>query len=171
MAAAGRFHHGEEPAIRPRTQRRAHRYAVAVLTPRRGGQPVYETLHDNIREVKIAATLARNGGERGPALVGITEDIKEFIRLHRAHGQLVGDATEPTAEACDQSAVTPGYDLCHWGPPAWSNRRKSHLRAAVQHRRIFGACTGELAGRKGLLLQHHRRAQWGRRPTQACELR
>jgi hypothetical protein len=28
--------------------------------------------------------------------VSITEDIEEFIRLHRAHGQLVGDATEPT---------------------------------------------------------------------------
>ena len=26
----------------------------------------------------------------------ITEDVDNFIRLHRAHGQLVGDATEPT---------------------------------------------------------------------------
>ena len=28
--------------------------------------------------------------------MSITEDVEEFIRLHRAHGQLVGDATEPT---------------------------------------------------------------------------
>jgi hypothetical protein len=28
--------------------------------------------------------------------VSITEDIEDFLRLHRAHGQLVGDATEPT---------------------------------------------------------------------------
>ena len=26
----------------------------------------------------------------------ITEDVKEFIRLHREHGELVGDTTEPT---------------------------------------------------------------------------
>ena len=26
----------------------------------------------------------------------LTEDVKESIRLHREHGQLVGDATEPT---------------------------------------------------------------------------
>ncbi|HTD77133.1 MAG TPA: hypothetical protein VK898_05815 [Chloroflexota bacterium] len=26
----------------------------------------------------------------------ITEDVEEFVRLHREHGQLVGDATEPT---------------------------------------------------------------------------
>jgi hypothetical protein len=28
--------------------------------------------------------------------VSITEDVEDFIRLPRPHGQLVGDATEPT---------------------------------------------------------------------------
>ncbi len=28
--------------------------------------------------------------------MSITEDVEDFIRLHREHGQLVGDATEPT---------------------------------------------------------------------------
>ena len=28
--------------------------------------------------------------------MSITEDVEEFISLHREHGQLVGDATEPT---------------------------------------------------------------------------
>jgi hypothetical protein len=28
--------------------------------------------------------------------VSITDDIRDFIGLHREHGQLVGDATEPT---------------------------------------------------------------------------
>jgi hypothetical protein len=28
--------------------------------------------------------------------VTIIEDVEDFVRLHRAHGQLVGDATEPT---------------------------------------------------------------------------
>ena len=28
--------------------------------------------------------------------MSITEAVEEFIRLHRAHGQFVGDATEPT---------------------------------------------------------------------------
>jgi hypothetical protein len=28
--------------------------------------------------------------------VSITDDIEDFIRLHREHGQLTGDATEPT---------------------------------------------------------------------------
>jgi hypothetical protein len=36
-----------------------HRYAVAVWRRDEEGEPVYEILHDNIREVKIAATLAR----------------------------------------------------------------------------------------------------------------
>ena len=36
-----------------------HRYAVAVWGRDEGGEPVYEIAHDNIREVKIAATLAR----------------------------------------------------------------------------------------------------------------
>ncbi len=35
------------------------RYAVAVWRRDEEGEPVYEILHDNIREVKIAATLAR----------------------------------------------------------------------------------------------------------------
>ena len=26
----------------------------------------------------------------------ITEDVEDFISLHREHGQLVGDATQPT---------------------------------------------------------------------------
>ena len=26
----------------------------------------------------------------------LAEDVENFIRLHREHGQLVGDATEPT---------------------------------------------------------------------------
>jgi hypothetical protein len=36
-----------------------HRYAVAVWRRDEDGEPVYEILHDNVREVKIAATLAR----------------------------------------------------------------------------------------------------------------
>jgi hypothetical protein len=28
--------------------------------------------------------------------VSISEDVEDFIRRHREHGQLVGDATEPT---------------------------------------------------------------------------
>lgn len=28
--------------------------------------------------------------------MSITDDIRDFIGLHREHGQLVGDATEPT---------------------------------------------------------------------------
>jgi len=28
--------------------------------------------------------------------VTITEDVEDFISLHREHGQLVGDATQPT---------------------------------------------------------------------------
>ena len=28
--------------------------------------------------------------------MSITEDVEEFIGLHRVHGQLVGDANEPT---------------------------------------------------------------------------
>ena len=36
-----------------------HRYAVAVWRRDEDGEPAYEILHDNIREVKITATLAR----------------------------------------------------------------------------------------------------------------
>lgn len=36
-----------------------HRYAVAVWRRDEDGEPVYELVHDDIREVKIAATLAR----------------------------------------------------------------------------------------------------------------
>lgn len=31
--------------------------------------------------------------------VTVLEDLEEFVRLHREHGQLVGDATEPTRSA------------------------------------------------------------------------
>ena len=36
-----------------------HKYAVAVSRRDEDGEPVYETLHENIREVTVAATLAR----------------------------------------------------------------------------------------------------------------
>jgi hypothetical protein len=36
-----------------------HKYAVAVWRRDEGGEPVYEILHRDIREVKVAATLAR----------------------------------------------------------------------------------------------------------------
>ena len=53
-----------EPARAPRhpaiiLRLEPHRYAVAVWRRDEDGEPVYEILHDNIREVKIAATLAR----------------------------------------------------------------------------------------------------------------
>jgi hypothetical protein len=37
-----------------------------------------------------------DGRGRRHAAVSTTEDVEEFIRLHHEHGQLVGDATEPT---------------------------------------------------------------------------
>ena len=36
-----------------------HEYAVAVWRRDEDGEPVYEILHENIREVTVAATLAR----------------------------------------------------------------------------------------------------------------
>jgi hypothetical protein len=32
--------------------------------------------------------------------VSITHDIEEFVRLHRAHGRPVGDATDPMLTGC-----------------------------------------------------------------------
>ena len=39
--------------------------------------------------------------------MSITDDVEEFIRLHRAHGQLVGDATEPTLTGYRVTIVCP----------------------------------------------------------------
>ena len=36
-----------------------HKYAVAVWRRDEDGSPVYEIVHEDIREVKVAATLAR----------------------------------------------------------------------------------------------------------------
>ena len=36
-----------------------HRYAVAVWRRDENGEPVYEILHENIRELTVAATMAR----------------------------------------------------------------------------------------------------------------
>jgi hypothetical protein len=56
----------KKPAKRPSPDRPAiiletepHKYAVAVWRREQDGEPVYEILHRDIRELKVAATLAR----------------------------------------------------------------------------------------------------------------
>ncbi|HET7343487.1 MAG TPA: hypothetical protein VFL90_18625 [Methylomirabilota bacterium] len=39
--------------------------------------------------------------------MGITEDVEEFIRLHRPHGRLEGNATEPTLTGYRVSIACP----------------------------------------------------------------
>lgn len=51
----------DQPARRPAIilELEPHKYAVAVWRRDEAGEPVYEILHENIRELKVAATLAR----------------------------------------------------------------------------------------------------------------
>ena len=47
----------KRPAIVPELE--PHKYAVAVWRRDEDGEPVYEILHESIRELKVAATLAQ----------------------------------------------------------------------------------------------------------------